>query len=110
VEAFGLAPPPTSKSARAAEKAERRAMKKAEREARRRSLEEDNGGLPEDVFGAVKSDRNSRAARRGVPDEVVRSVEEASAADGRRGRIVTIGSPNGGQRIILVPREQASGW
>ena len=110
--------PKKSKSARAAEKAEMRALKKAEkREAKRgKSIEEDNSGVADDdVVAAVKSapagGRNSRTGRREVPDEVVQAVEEASANDGRRGRgVVTIGSPSGGQRTYVVPREEASGW
>lgn len=83
-DAFAEVPAKKSKSARAAEKAEKREAK------RRKAIEAYNSG---------------------VPDEVVRAVEEASANDGRRGRgIVTLGSPNGGQRIFLVPREEASGW
>jgi hypothetical protein len=83
MDAFADAPSKKSKSARAAKKAEKRDAK------RRKTIED----------GAV-------------PDDVVAAVEEA-AADVRvhRGRgVVTLGSPNGGQRIYLVPREQASGW
>jgi hypothetical protein len=98
--------PRNSRAARAAEKA---AKREARREARRQKANEE--GVPEDVVEAVKSlpagGQNGRRAR-GVPDEVARAVEEATA-DGRRGRRVIVGSPNGGQRIYLVPREEASG-
>jgi hypothetical protein len=105
-----------SKSARAAEKAERRALEKAaKREAKRRGkpIDEDNSDVPEDAVTAAKpapsGGQNSRATRKSVPDEVIAAVEEATAESrGRRGRgVVTIGSPSGGQRIYLVPREGA---
>lgn len=100
--------PKKSKSARAAEKAEKREAK------RLKAIEAYNSGVPDEVGAVVKSapagGQYGRLGRRDVPDEVVRAVEEASANDGRRGRgMVTIGSPNGGQRIYMVPRE-AGGW
>lgn len=98
--------PRNAKAARAAEKA---AKREARREARRQKANEE--GVPEDVVEAVKSlpgnGQNSRRAR-GVPDEVARAVEEATT-DRRGRRVISVGSPNGGQRIYLVPREEASG-
>jgi hypothetical protein len=114
VDAFADAPPKKSKSARAAEKAEKRALTKTEkREAKRaKPIDEDNSGVPEDVVTAKSAPargQNSRPGRNGVPDDVVAAVEEAAAeARGRRGRgVVTIRSPGGDQRIYLVPSEGA---
>jgi hypothetical protein len=76
---------PSKKSARAARKAEKREAK------RRKTIEDRDGAVPKDVVAAVE--------------------EAAAEVRVRRGRgVVTLGSPNGGQRIYLVPREQASGW
>lgn len=118
VEAFDEPPARISKARQRAEK--REAKRQARREAKRqRALEREmrRGGVPEEVVAAVKAipegrnrrpseERGIRRARNAVPDEVIAAVEEATSGRGRRGgRVVTIGSPNGGQRIYLVPRE-----
>jgi hypothetical protein len=106
---------------RKAEEAARRAAKRERREAKRRQqAEEAEGGVPDDVVAAVRAasidsssepreSRRSRRARRAVPDEVVEAVEAATARP-RGSRVVTVGSPNGGQRIYLIPRDTMASW
>jgi hypothetical protein len=118
VDAFAEVPSKKSKSARAAEKAAKREAK------RQKTIEENDGGVPEEVVATAKaapadgqSSRRSRnaapdRARRAVPEEVLRAVEEATAGDARGsgGRQVVIGSPRGGSRIYVVPGDAIGGW
>jgi hypothetical protein len=113
----------TTRKSKAAQTAEKR---EAKREAKRmKAPQQDDAGVPAEVVAAVKPSRGERAARSGVPAEVVAAVEEAVTSDrgnrgGRRvivldgesgGQVVTVGSPSaGGQRVYLVPREQAGNW
>jgi hypothetical protein len=119
VDAFADGNAKKSRSARAAEKAARREAK------RQKAIEENNGGVPEEVVATVKAapaegqtNRRSRnaaqeRARGSVPEEVLQAVEEAAAreAGGRRGRqIVTVDSPRSGGRIYVVPGNEIGGW
>jgi hypothetical protein len=120
VDAFADGNAQKSKSARAAEKAARREAK------RQKALEENNGGVPEEVVATVKAapaetqtNRRTRnaaqeRARGSVPEEVLQAVEDAAAREsgGRRGRqIVTVDSPrSSGSRIYMVPGNEISGW
>ena len=120
VDAFADGNVQKSKSARAAEKAARREAK------RQKALEENNGGVPEEVVATVKAaptdgqtNRRTRnaaqeRARGSVPEEVLQAVEEAAAREsgGRRGRqIVTVDSPrSSGSRVYMGPGNEISGW
>lgn len=96
---------------------EAREAKQARREAKRRALEQD-GDVPDEVVATVRAlpaEGQSRRRGRGrgveVPDEVLAAVERAAARElGRRGgRVVTVGSPHGGERMYIVPSDRG-GW
>jgi hypothetical protein len=122
VDAMDNLPPKKSKAERAAEKAEKKAKREAKREAKHRQKSDDDeeiaaikpAPLEEQSAREERKARAESKSRRGgrsaVPDDVIAEVERATRGreDSGRRRIV-IGDPRG-QRVIIVPREEASGW
>lgn len=110
-----------TKKFKSAREAERAAKREARREARRqRALEDEirSARVPDETVGTVRAmpgdrrgrmaeERSTRRSRNAVPDEVIAAVEEATRGrGGRRGQIVTVETPHGGERFFVVPRER----